>query len=197
MVEIMHMTHRMATETRLVRGLVLDHGARHQDMPKYVKNCYILTCNVNLEYEKTEVNSGFFYSTADEREKLANSERKFTDERCQKIIDLKRKVCGDDSNKSFAVINQKGIDPVCLDMLAKESIIGIRRAKRRNMERLVKACGGNAVNSVEDLTEADLGFCDTLYEHNLGEDKYTFVEGVKNPTSCTILIKGPNEHTIA
>lgn len=29
MVEIMHMTHRMATETRLVRGLVLDHGARH------------------------------------------------------------------------------------------------------------------------------------------------------------------------
>lgn len=51
-------------------------------MPKYVKNCYILTCNVNLEYEKTEVNSGFFYSTADEREKLANSERKFTDERC-------------------------------------------------------------------------------------------------------------------
>jgi T-complex protein 1 subunit zeta len=82
-------------------------------------------------------------------------------------------------------------------MLAKDNIIGIRRAKRRNMERLVKACGGNAVNSVEDLSEADLGFCDNLYEHNLGEDKYTFVEGVKNPTSCTILIKGPNEHTIA
>lgn len=31
----------------------------------------------------------------------------------------------------------------------------------------------------------------------LGEDKYTFIEGVKNPTSCTILIRGPNEHTIA
>jgi T-complex protein 1 subunit zeta len=82
-------------------------------------------------------------------------------------------------------------------MLAKDGIIGIRRAKRRNMERLVKACGGNAVNSVEDLSEADLGFCETFYEHTLGEDKYTFIEGVKNPTSCTILIKGPNEHTIA
>lgn len=31
----------------------------------------------------------------------------------------------------------------------------------------------------------------------LGEEKYTFIEGVKNPRSCTILIKGPNEHTIA
>ena len=37
---------------RLVRGLVLDHGARHPDMKKRVANAYILTCNVSLEYEK-------------------------------------------------------------------------------------------------------------------------------------------------
>ena len=36
-----------------------------------------------------------------------------------------------------------------------------------------------------------------MYEHVLGEEKYTFVEDVKNPHSCTILIKGPNDHTIA
>ena len=36
-----------------------------------------------------------------------------------------------------------------------------------------------------------------VYEHTLGEEKYTFIEDVKNPTSCTILIKGPNDHTIA
>jgi T-complex protein 1 subunit zeta len=64
------MSHKMATETRLVRGLVLDHGSRHHEMPTKLSNCYILTCNVNLEYEKTEVNSGFFYKTADQRESL-------------------------------------------------------------------------------------------------------------------------------
>jgi len=36
----------------LIRGLVLDHGARHPDMPKRVENAFILTCNVSLEYEK-------------------------------------------------------------------------------------------------------------------------------------------------
>lgn len=41
------------------------------------------------------------------------------------------------------------------------------------------------------------GYAEEVYEHSLGEDKYTFIEGVKNPRSCTILIKGPNEHTIA
>jgi hypothetical protein len=29
-----------------------------------------------------------------------------------------------------------------------------------------------------------------------GEDKYTFVEECKNPQSVTILIKGPNKHTL-
>ena len=53
MIEIMKMQHRTASETQLVRGLVLDHGARHPDMPKRVENAYILTLNVSLEYEKT------------------------------------------------------------------------------------------------------------------------------------------------
>jgi T-complex protein 1 subunit zeta len=179
-----------------VKGLVLDHGTRHPDMPKSLKNCYILTCNVSLEYEKTEVNSGFFFSTAEEREKLAISERKFTDERCQKIIDFKRKVC-DGTDKTFVVINQKGIDPICLEAFAKEGMMALRRAKKRNMERLTLACGGSACNSIDDLSIEDLGYAEHVHETVLGDDKYTFVEGVANPLSCTILIKGPNEHTIA
>lgn len=196
MVEIMHMKHKLSHNTRLVRGLVLDHGARNPNMPKKLENCFILTCNVSLEYENTEVHSQFFWSNAEQRAQLQGNERFMTDERCRKIIELKKKVC-EGTDKTFVVINQKGIDPICLDMFAKEGIIALRRAKRRNMERLLLACGGNGVNSVEGLTEADLGYADTVYEVILGEEKYTFVEGVKNPKSCTILINGPNDHTIA
>jgi len=35
-----------------------------------------------------------------------------------------------------------------------------------------------------------------VYQYNLGEQKFTFIEGVENPFSCTILVKGPNKHTI-
>ena len=31
MVEIMHMKHKLDSDTRLVSGLVLDHGSRHPD----------------------------------------------------------------------------------------------------------------------------------------------------------------------
>jgi len=34
MIEIMHMVHKLSTDTRLVKGLVLDHGGRHANMPK-------------------------------------------------------------------------------------------------------------------------------------------------------------------
>lgn len=195
MVELMEMQHRTAIDTTLVRGIVTDHGSRHPDMPKRLENAYILTCNVSLEYEKSEVNSGFFYKTADEREKLVAAEREFIDNRVKKIIELKKKLC-DGTNKSFVIINQKGIDPASLDMLAKENIMALRRAKRRNMERLALACGGTAMNSVDDLQEEHLGWAGLVYEHVLGETKYTFIEDCKKPNSVTILLKGPNKYTL-
>lgn len=197
MIEIMKMQHRNASDTQLIKGLALDHGARHPDMPKRVENAFILTLNVSLEYEKSEINSGFYYSSAEQRDKLVESERRFIDAKLQKIVDLKKEVCGNDPKKGFVVINQKGIDPLSLDVLVKNGILALRRAKRRNMERLQLVCGGIAQNSVEDLTPDALGWAGLVYEHQLGEEKYTFVEEVKDPKSVTILIKGPNQHTIA
>ncbi|XP_004707406.1 T-complex protein 1 subunit zeta-2 [Echinops telfairi] len=164
MVEIVEMKHKSEMDTKLIRGLVLDHGARHPDMKKQVEDAFILTCNVSLEYEKTEVSSGFFYKTAEDKEKLVKAERKFIDDRVQKIINLKDKVCTN-SNRGFIVINQKGIDPLSLDALAKHDIVALRRAKRRNMERLCLACGGTAVNSFEDLTPDCLGYAGLVYEY--------------------------------
>eukprot|EP01006_Ploeotia_vitrea_P053238 TRINITY_DN67768_c4_g2_i1.p1 TRINITY_DN67768_c4_g2~~TRINITY_DN67768_c4_g2_i1.p1 ORF type:complete len:552 (+),score=75.68 TRINITY_DN67768_c4_g2_i1:58-1713(+) len=196
MVELMHMQHKLGADTQFIEGLVLDHGSRHPSMPKRLENCYILTCNVGLEYEKSEDTSTYMYSDAQMRAKMAAAERKVVENKTQKIIDLKRQVCTEENGKTFVVINQKGIEPIALDMLSREGIIALRRAKRRNMERLTLACGGRAVNTVDDLSPEDLGQAGLVYEHVLGDEKYTFVEKVVNPTSCTILIKGPNKHTI-
>lgn len=43
------------------------------------------------------------------------------------MIEFKRRVCKE--GQSFVVINQKGIDPLSLDMFAKEGILALRRAK--------------------------------------------------------------------
>jgi T-complex protein 1 subunit zeta len=162
MVEIMTMQHRTAADTQLIRGLALDHGARHPDMPKKVDNAFILILNVSLEYEKSEINSGFYYSSAEQRGKLVESERRFVDDKLRKIVELKKTVCG-----------------LSLDVLVKNGIYALRRAKRRNMERLQLICGGTAQNSVDDLSPDVLGWAGTVYEHQLGEEKYTFIVSIE------------------
>lgn len=197
MIEIMQMQHLSPKDTKFVRGLVLDHGGRHPDMPTRVENAHVLILNVSLEYEKTEVNSGFFYSSADQRDKLAASERKFVDEKLKKIIDLKNEVCGLDSTNGFVIVNQKGIDPMSLDILAKHNILALRRAKRRNMERLQLVTGGEAQNSVDDLSPSILGYSGLVYQETIGEEKFTYVTENKDPKSCTILIKGSTHYALS
>uniref|UniRef100_A0A2K6ATT1 Uncharacterized protein n=1 Tax=Macaca nemestrina TaxID=9545 RepID=A0A2K6ATT1_MACNE len=169
MIEIMEMKHKSETDKSLIRGLVLDHGAWHPDMKKRVEDAYVLTCNVSLEYEKTEVNSGsFFYKSAEEREKLLKIELKKKK--------LKRKVCGD-SVKGFVVINQKGIEPFSLD-------------------RLTLACGGVALDYFDNLSPGCLGHAGLVYKYTLKEEKFTFIEKCNHPRSVTLLIKGANKHTV-
>ena len=52
------------------------------------------------------MNAGFFYKSADDREKLVKAERQHTDKKVQQIIDLKKDVCSG-NDKGFVVINQK------------------------------------------------------------------------------------------
>ena len=77
MIEILDMQHKSGNESTFINGLVLDHGARHPDMPRELRNVHVLTCNVSMEYEKTEISAGFFYSNAEEREKFIDSENRY------------------------------------------------------------------------------------------------------------------------
>lgn len=137
------------------------------------------------------------------------------DVKLKKIVEFKNLVCDQavegekkgEKPKNFVIVNQKGIDPLSLDILAKNNILALRRAKRRNMERYVLnivlyqlsnmllcrlqlSAGGVAQNSVDDLTPDVLGWAGLVYEHTLGEEKFTFVENVREPKSVTLLIKG-------
>ncbi|CAF2847813.1 unnamed protein product [Rotaria sp. Silwood2] len=94
------------------------------------------------------------------------------------------------------VINNKGINPLSVDVLAKEGILALRRAKHRNMERLTLACADQAMNSLENLKKESLGFAEDVYEHVFDEEIFTFVEACKNPKSVTVLLKGSTKYIL-
>mmetsp|Transcript_2012 Transcript_2012/g.4100 ORF Transcript_2012/g.4100 Transcript_2012/m.4100 type:complete len:376 (-) Transcript_2012:142-1269(-) len=191
LIEILQMEDQNDLESRFVRGIVLDHGARHPDMPKILHNVFILVCNISLEYEKSEINSNFVYNSCELQGKLSGIERDVIDKKINKIIQLKRLVCKG-GNKSFLILNQKGIDNISLDLLCREGILALRRTKKKNMERISILCNAIPVNSSDDIDSTILGFAGIVYEKIIGEEKFTFIENVSNPFSGTILIKGMN-----
>ena len=53
------------------------------------------------------------------------------------------------------------------------------------------------MNSVDELEESDLGEAKCVYEYEMEDDKFTFVEGVPFEKSVTVLVTGPNDHSIS
>jgi len=64
------------------------------------------------------------------------------------------------------------------------------------MERLTLACGGSPIHSLQDVEESQLGYAGKVSQITLGEEKYTFVEDCEKAQSCTMLLQGPNEHSL-
>lgn len=191
MVEVIKMDEGSLEDSLFVDGLVLDHGGRHHAMPTFLENVCVLTTNMSLEYEKPEVNAEFCYSSAQQRDQLARSEREFITAKAKKIAELAATL--KDEGKSLILIDEKGIDPYSLEILANAGVLALRRAKRRNLERLINMCGGKLITQVSQLSRENLGFCQKVTVKTINETKYTFLEGTPLKGSCTILLRGDSE----
>ena len=103
-----------------------------------------------------EVNSGFYYHSAEAKGPTDPIGKKIHRRKGRK--DHRIQEAGLHLWGGFVIVNQKGIDPLSLDMLAKNQILALRRAKRRNAERLHLLCGSSLVSTVESLS-IEPGFC--------------------------------------
>ena len=193
MIEVIKMNEGDVNDTKYIDGLVLDHGNRHYGMPTKLENVVVLVTNMSLEYEKPEINAQFIYNTSRQREELVKHEREFILKKAHLIGEFAKKI-KTETGKSLLLISEKGIDPFSLDILAKYDILALRRAKRRNMERLIYMCGGNIISEISQLDIKNLGYCSKVRVVTIGEEKYTFLEGTPYKGSCTILIRADTDN---
>jgi thermosome len=174
------------TETKLLRGLVIDKEVVHSDMPKLVKDAKIGLLNAAMEIEKTEFTAKIHIESPDEMQAYLDQEEHM-------LRDMVKKVKDEGVNVLFC---QKGIDDMIQHFLARESILAARRLKKSDMEALAKATGAKVVSSIDEFSGDDLGYASTVEEHKISDDKMIFVEGCKNPKAVSILIRGGTERIV-
>jgi thermosome len=174
------------TDTRLVRGLIIDKEVVHDGMPKQVKDAKIGLLNAAMEIEKTEFDAKIAIETPDQMQAYLDQEENM-------LRDMVKKVKDAGINVLFC---QKGIDDMVQHFLAREGILAARRLKKSDMEALAKSTDAKIVNSVDQLSVEDAGYAGLVEERKISDDSMIFVEGCKNPKAVTILIRGGTERVV-
>ncbi|MCD6279132.1 MAG: TCP-1/cpn60 chaperonin family protein [Desulfurococcales archaeon] len=173
-------------DTKLVYGIVLDKEVVHPGMPKRISNAKIALIDAPLEVEKTEIDAEIRISDPTMMRKFIEEKENILKEKVEKIASVGANV----------VICQKGIDDVAQHYLAKKGILAVRRVKRSDMEKLERSTKGRIVTNIDDMTENDLGYAESVEERKVGEDKMVFIEGTKDPKAVSIVIRGGLERIV-
>jgi len=174
------------TDTKLVKGIVLDKEVVHPGMPKRVEKAKIALLDVALEVKKTEFDAKINIETPEEMEAFLKEEENMLRNMVDKIADTGANV----------LICQKSIDDMAQHFLARKGVLAVKSAKKSDVEKLAKATGGKVATNLNDISENDLGFAEIVEQRKIGDDKMTFVEGCLNPRSVAILIRGGTERIV-
>ena len=172
--------------TKLIRGIVLDKGFVHPDMPKRIEDARIALLNSPLEVEKTEFDARIHIESPEAMDEFLKEEESMLRRMAEKIASVGANV----------LVCQKGIDDMAEYYLAKMGVAAVKRVKKSDLEKVAKATGGRIVVNLDDLRDEDLGFAGLVEERKIGDDKMVFIEGCKNPHSVTILIRGGTERIV-
>ena len=174
------------TDTKIIKGIILDKERVHEGMPKTIKNAKIALVNSAFEVKKTEVDARIQINDPSQLQAFLDEEEAML----RKMVDRVKE------SGANVLICQKGIDDIAQHFLAKAGIYAVRRAKKSDMEKLAKATGARIVANLDDLTEKDLGHAGMVEEKKIGDDKMTFIMDCKNPKAVSILIRGSTEHVV-
>jgi len=174
------------TDTKLIKGVVIDKEVVHPGMPKSVRNPKIVLLNTAIEVEKTEFDAKINIQRPEQM-------KAFLDEETKILKDMVEKIKSSGAN---VLLCQKGMDDVAQHFLAKEGIAAVRRVSEKDIEKLAKATGAKIVTNIEDLKPENLGSAELFEERKISDDKMAFVEGCKNPKAVSILVRGGTERIV-
>ncbi len=171
-------------ESYVVKGLIIDKEPVQANMPKSVAKAKIALIDAPFEVKKTEIDAKIQITDPNQLSQFIAEEEKM----------LKDMVAKVKASGASVVFCQKGIDDLAQHFFAKEGIYACRRVKKSDMERLGRSTGANIVNKIAEIDASDLGYADLVELKKIEDEEMTFVTGVKEPKTVSVLVRGGTNH---
>ena len=177
MIKIEEKTGR-STDIALIHGTVLDKSIDNSAMPHRMTKVKVLLLNDPLETMRTKTESCIDITTPEHMRLFCEQEDKDITSTVKNVIDSGARL----------VVSRKGISELAQWHLAKAGIMSIRRAKYNDLWWLEKSTGAKTCSSVNDISQDELGFADSVSQRSIGGDLMLFVES-KSTGSVTLLLR--------
>lgn len=100
-------------------------------------------------------------------------------------------------HKPDVVITEKGVSDLAQHFLLKQNISCIRRVRKTDNNRIARVTGARIVNRPEEIEAGDIGTeCGLFQIRKLGDEYFTYFDECKNPSACTILLRGGSKDSL-
>ncbi|MDD5447442.1 MAG: thermosome subunit alpha, partial [Methanocellales archaeon] len=173
-------------DSKLIKGIIIDKGRMHSNMPKKVENAKIALVNAPLEVKPTKADVGISIKSPDQLHGFLTGEEKM-------LKEMADKVSNSGANVLFC---QKGIDEMAQHYLSKSGIMAVKRVRKTYLKKLARATGAKIVNKVYDITASDLGKAGLVEEREIAGEKMVFVEDCDNPKAVSLLLRGGTDQVV-
>ncbi|MDA4133979.1 MAG: thermosome subunit beta [Thaumarchaeota archaeon] len=173
-------------ETCLVMGIALEKEVSHSGMPKRIEGARIALVSSALEIEKTEFDSKINITAPAQMQQFLDQETGMLKRMVEKISSVGANV----------LICQKGVDDMAQHYLSRAGILTLRRVKESDMARIAKATGARIVSGLDDISKKDIGQAGLVEERKIEDDKWTYIEGCKNPRAVTVFVRGGTQRVV-
>lgn len=171
-------------KSSIVEGFILDARRVHSGMPLKVENPRIALMDAPLEVRMMEMDARISITSPEQLQQFLDAEERIIREQVEKLA----------SSGATVVCNQKGIDDLAANLLAKKGILALRRVPLSDLVRLEHATGAKLVQHLSELSNETLGAAGLVEERHIAGHPLLFFEQCEG---VTILLRGSTEHILA
>jgi len=183
---------RSAKESQYVEGYALNCVPVSQAMPRRVTKAKIALIDFTLH--KARMPQGVMINVNDptKLDLIRQQESELVKKQVQMIINAGATV----------VLATKDIDDVASKYLVEAGIMGVKRCKKSDLERIAKATGGQVLLTLANLEGEEsfdpsmLGEAETVSVERIADEELVVIKGTKLNNAASIILRGANTYML-
>jgi thermosome len=172
--------------SKIIEGVLIDKGVVNFQMPKKLENARVLAMEYGFDAKDTKLDAEF-------KVKSRVGFQAFRDEEDRQIREQVDKIAKLGVN---AVFTTQAINDLAQHYMAKQGIMGARRLKKSDVDRVAKATGGQVITNLEDISPKDIGVAGLIEELQVGEDEMIALTKCKDKSVISVLLRAPTTHIL-